>query len=68
MSKIRYIPIITSWLWELIWWWWPSTKSIKKGTKLFQICAPNLEPFHINIVDELDSTERGNNGFGSTGN
>ena len=66
MSKIRYIPIVTSWFWNLIFWWWPSVKSIKKGTKLFQICAPNLEPFKINIVDELDETERGNNGFGSS--
>ena len=67
MAKIRYIPICTNFLWELFWSWWPSSKSLKKGTKLFQICAPNLEPFTVNIVDELDSTERGSNGFGSSG-
>jgi len=67
MAKIRYIPIYTKSIWDLFWSWWPSSKSLKKGTKLFQICAPNLEPFTINIVDELDSTERGENGFGSSG-
>jgi dUTP pyrophosphatase len=67
MAKIRYIPICTHFLWDLFWSWWPSSKSLKKGTKLFQICAPNLEPFTINIVDELDETERGANGFGSSG-
>ena len=67
MAKIRYIPIYTNFLWNLFWSWWPSSKYLKKGTKLFQICAPNLEPFTINIVDALDETERGANGFGSSG-
>jgi dUTP pyrophosphatase len=66
MAKIRYIPIITNWFWEWLWFWWPNKKTIKKETKLFQICAPNLAPFKINIVDSLDETERGSNGFGST--
>lgn len=43
---------------------------IKKGTRLVQICAPNLESFMVSIVDnkeELGKTMRGANGFGSTG-
>ena len=40
---------------------------INKGTRLFQICSPTLEPFSWELVDELSSTERGVGGFGSTG-
>lgn len=40
---------------------------IKRGTRLFQICAGNLKPFTTHIVDSLNSTERGETGFGSTG-
>ena len=39
-------------------------------SRLFQICAPTLEPFMVRIVeheDELGITERGCGGFGSTG-
>lgn len=40
---------------------------IDKGTRLFQICTPTLEPvFHVRVVDHLDDTERGSGGFGST--
>lgn len=39
---------------------------IKKGTKLCQICAPDLSPIIVNIVEELDETSRGIGGFGST--
>jgi dUTP pyrophosphatase len=35
--------------------------------RLVQICAPDLEPFKVEIVDSLDKTERGDGGFGSTG-
>lgn len=35
-------------------------------TSLLQICAPDLAPFEIRVVDELDETERGDKGFGST--
>jgi len=35
--------------------------------RLVQICAPDLKPFKIEIVDSLDQTERGDGGFGSTG-
>ena len=35
--------------------------------RLVQICAPDLKPFKIELVDSLDDTERGDGGFGSTG-
>jgi dUTP pyrophosphatase len=41
--------------------------SIEKGQRLVQICSPTLEPFEVRLVDSLSSTERGENGFGSTG-
>ena len=44
---------------------------IEKNKKLMQICAPNLEPIRVRLVDtfeELGITERGDGGFGSTGN
>lgn len=40
---------------------------IKKGDKLFQICMPHLQTFTYEIVDELEKTERGSGGFGSSG-
>ena len=36
-------------------------------TRLLQICMPDLTPFQVEIVDELDDTSRGSGGFGSTG-
>ena len=46
--------------------------TIEFGTRLLQICPPNLEyPMKIIIVDHLSNlgeTERGEGGFGSTGN
>lgn len=43
--------------------------NVYKGDRLFQICTPDLTPFDdIRIVDELDDTKRGTDGFGSTGN
>jgi dUTP pyrophosphatase len=39
---------------------------ISEGTKLFQICAPNLGHVKVEIVDELSETSRGSGGFGST--
>lgn len=41
--------------------------TIEKGQRLFQLCGPTLEPITMKIVDELSNSERGNNGFGSTG-
>jgi dUTP pyrophosphatase len=40
---------------------------IQKGQRLFQICGRYLEPIHLNLVEELSNSERGNGGFGSTG-
>jgi dUTP pyrophosphatase len=42
---------------------------VKKGTKLFQLCKPDLSAvkyFKVN-ENELSNTIRGNNGFGSSG-
>ncbi len=40
-------------------------------TRLLQICAPNLVPIYVNIVDNIEdlgpTTSRGEGGFGSTG-
>ncbi len=44
------------------------TYTIQKGTRLFQICSPTLEPIQMQITDTLSPSERGNDGFGSTGN
>ena len=42
---------------------------IKAGTRLFQIVNPDLTSFsNIQIVETLSETQRGSNGFGSTGN
>ena len=38
------------------------------GTRLFQICSPDLSPLKLVIVEELTETSRGEGGFGSTGN
>jgi dUTP pyrophosphatase len=43
---------------------------VKKGARLFQLCAPNLAEILIEFVDSaelLGLTTRGNRGFGSTG-
>jgi dUTPase len=55
-----------------IWHIWKETLSpIKKYDRYFQVCAPDLTPFLVHIVDaehELSPpTNRGHGGFGSTG-
>lgn len=40
---------------------------VVRGTRLFQIAAPDLRPFEIEMVTELPSSVRGEGGFGSTG-
>ena len=40
---------------------------LEKDKRYWQICMPTLEPFSVYIVDELDKTERGEGGHGSTG-
>ena len=39
---------------------------INEGTCLFQIIFPSLNKFEINFIEELNETERGSGGFGST--
>ena len=41
--------------------------TITKGTRLIQLCAPDLQPITVEIVDSLPKSSRGSNGFGSTG-
>jgi dUTP pyrophosphatase len=40
---------------------------IKKGDRLFQIASPTLQPMRWEPVNALTETDRGENGFGSTG-
>lgn len=40
---------------------------IKRGVKLFQICAPDLSMIQIVLTDTLTESVRGTGGFGSTG-
>ena len=40
---------------------------IKPKERLFQLVHPSLKPISIEVVEELDETERGSGGFGSTG-
>ena len=40
---------------------------IKPKQRLFQLVHPSLKPISIEVVEELDETERGSGGFGSTG-
>ena len=46
---------------------WDQNFQLRRGTRLFQICAPDLSPFTVELVDSLDETVRGAGGFGSTG-
>lgn len=42
--------------------------NIESGTRMFQLCTPTLEPWSsVEIVENLNETQRGNGGFGSTG-
>jgi dUTP pyrophosphatase len=55
-----------------IWHIWKETLSpIKKYDRYFQVCAPDLSPFLVHIVDTEEElsppTARGHGGFGSTG-
>lgn len=40
---------------------------IHQGERLFQLVFPTYKPFEIELVNEIDETDRGTNGFGSTG-
>jgi hypothetical protein len=45
----------------------PQTYVLNKHVRLLQICMPNLSPFKVKLVNKLETTERGANGFGSSG-
>ena len=50
--------------------WSATLGPIKRFDRYFQICAPDLAPFAVQIVDSEDvlgATARGSGGFGSTG-
>lgn len=40
---------------------------VRKGDKISQLVVVDIQTPHIQIVDELEETERGDAGFGSTG-
>ena len=40
---------------------------IKKGTRLFQLCSPDLKELKFKLSNTLSETSRGEGGFGSTG-
>ncbi len=40
--------------------------TVEVGSRLFQICSPNLTPITFELVNCLSSTDRGEGGFGST--
>ena len=40
---------------------------VEAETRLVQLCAPGLQPIKVTLVTELNATERGSGGFGSTG-
>lgn len=43
---------------------------LKKGTRICQLCHPSLQPVNITLVKDFDpylDTNRGTDGFGSTG-
>jgi dUTP pyrophosphatase len=44
-----------------------TTYTLKKGTRIIQICSPTLTPLNYKLVDSLSETSRGTGGFGSTG-
>jgi len=44
---------------------WYQTENV--GSRLLQICMPDLSPFSVKLVDSMDDTTRGSGGFGSTG-
>uniref|UniRef100_A0A6C0L012 dUTP diphosphatase n=1 Tax=viral metagenome TaxID=1070528 RepID=A0A6C0L012_9ZZZZ len=41
--------------------------TVLAGTRLVQICSPNLGPISISVVNQLSETTRGVGGLGSTG-
>ena len=40
---------------------------VKEQVRLFQVCASDLSPLAVELVDTLEESTRGSGGFGSTG-
>lgn len=40
--------------------------TVRTGDRLFQLCMADLKPYRVNIVENINSTVRGEGGFGST--
>lgn len=40
---------------------------VERGDKISQLVVVKIETPELELVDELEETDRGNNGFGSTG-
>lgn len=53
--------------WEYVATYPKGTYKIRKGDKLAQLVVVPIELPSVEVVDELDDTARGNNGFGSSG-
>lgn len=53
--------------WEYVATYPKGTYKIRKGDKLAQIVVVPVELPSVEVVDELNDTARGNNGFGSSG-
>lgn len=45
----------------------PNPYTVRRGDKISQLVVVDIHLPHIQLVDELDKTERGAGGFGSTG-
>ena len=45
----------------------PNPYTVNKGDKITQLVVVKIDTPEIEIVDSLDETERGDNGFGSSG-
>jgi dUTPase len=41
--------------------------TVKKGERLFQIASPDLRSFNIVLTETLTESQRGTQGFGSSG-
>lgn len=45
----------------------PNPYTVRRGDKISQLVVVDIHLPHLQIVDELEETERGTGGFGSTG-
>ena len=45
----------------------PKSYTVRRGDKISQLVVVDIHLPHLQIVEELEETERGDGGFGSTG-